>query len=53
MVGFEKIKDAYESCSDFENIFTVLRDSLTHEVDDFLLQLFCQKRVLGRCKIFF
>jgi len=38
MVGFEKIKDAYESCSDFENIFTVLRDSLTHEVDDFLLQ---------------
>ena len=38
VIGFEKIKDAYESCPDFENIFTVLRDSLTHEVDDFLLQ---------------
>ena len=38
VVGFEKIKDTYESCPDFENIFTVLSDSLTHEVDDFLLQ---------------
>jgi len=37
VIGFEKIKDTYESCPDFENIFTVLRDSLTHEVDDFLL----------------
>ena len=38
MVGFEKIKDTYESCPDFENIYTVLRDSLTHEIDGFLLQ---------------
>jgi len=38
VVGFEKIKDTYESCPDFENIFTVLRDSLTHEIDDFRLQ---------------
>ena len=32
MVGFEKIKDAYGSCPDFGNIFTALRDNLTHEV---------------------
>jgi len=38
VISFEKIKDTYESCLDFENILTVLRDSLTHEVDDFLLQ---------------
>jgi len=30
--------EVVESCPDFENIFTVLRDSLTHEVDDILLQ---------------
>jgi len=38
VVGFEKIKNTYESCPDFENIFSVLRNSLTHDVDDFLLQ---------------
>jgi len=38
VVGFEKINDTYESCPDFENIYTVLRDSLTHEIDGFLLQ---------------
>ena len=38
MVGFKKIKDTYESCLDFGNIYTVLKDSLTHEVDGFLLQ---------------
>ena len=38
VVGFEKIKDTYESCPDFENIYIVLRDSLTYEVDGFLLQ---------------
>jgi len=37
VVGFEKIKNTYELCPDFENIFTVLRDGLTHKVDDFLL----------------
>ena len=26
------------SCLDFENIYTILRDSLTHDVDGFLLQ---------------
>ena len=26
VVGFEKIKDTYESCSNFGEIFTVLRD---------------------------
>jgi len=38
VVGFKKIKDTYESCPDFENIYTVLRDSLTYEIDGFLLQ---------------
>jgi len=38
VVGFEKIKDTHETCPDFENIYTVLRDSLTHEIDGFLLQ---------------
>ena len=36
VVGFEKINDTYESCPNFRNIFTVLRNGLTHEVDDFL-----------------
>jgi len=48
VVDFEKIKDTYELCPNFENIFTVLRDSLTHEVDDFLLQdgyLFCSRKL--------
>jgi len=38
VVSFEKIKDTYESCPDFRNIYTVLRDSLTLEIDGFLLQ---------------
>jgi len=38
VIGFEKIKKTYESCLDFENIFTVLRDGVTDEVDNFLLQ---------------
>jgi len=38
MVGFENIKDTYESCPDFGNICTGLRDSLTHEIYGFLLQ---------------
>ena len=48
VVGFEKIKNTYELCPDFENIFTVLRDGLTHKVDDFLLQdgyLFCSRKL--------
>ena len=48
MIGFEKIKDTYKSCPNFENIFTVLRDGLTHEVDDFLLQngcMFCSRKL--------
>jgi len=45
LVDFEKIKDTYESCPDFE---TVLRDSLTNKVDGFLLQdgyLFCSRKL--------
>jgi len=45
--GFEKIKDTYELCPDFENIFTILGDD-TREVDAFLLQdeyLFCSRKL--------
>jgi len=38
VVGFEKIKDTYESCPNFGEIFTVLRDDMTLEVDNFMLQ---------------
>ena len=38
VVGFENIKDTYELCPNFGNICTVLRDSLTNEIDSFLLQ---------------
>ena len=38
MIGLEKIKGTYESCPDFGNIYTVLKNSLTHEIDDCLLQ---------------
>jgi len=38
VIGFEKIKDSYELCPNFGNIFTVIRYNLTYEVDDFLLQ---------------
>ena len=38
MIGLEEIKDTYESCLYFQHIFIVLRDDLTHEVDDFVLQ---------------
>ena len=35
VVDFKKIKDTYESCPNFGNIYTVLKDSLTHEIDGF------------------
>ena len=38
VVVFEKIKDTYELYPDFRSIFTFLRDDVTFEVDDFLLQ---------------
>jgi len=37
VVGFEKIKTEYESCPDFQEIFTLLK-SRTREIDCFLLQ---------------
>jgi len=52
VVGFEKIKNTYESCTDFENIFTVLRVGVTREIDDFLLQdgyLFCSHNLFIPC----
>jgi len=38
MVGFEKIKDTYEAYPNFGYIYIVLKDSLTHEINGFLLQ---------------
>ena len=35
--GFEKIKAEYESCSDFCDIYTILIDGSTQEVDGYTL----------------
>ena len=36
--GFERIQEEYESCPDFGEIYTLLRDGLARERDDFFLQ---------------
>ena len=36
--GFERIREEYESCPDFGEIYTLLRDGLARERDDFFLQ---------------
>ena len=33
--GFEKLKTEYESCLDFCDIYTKLKDGTTHEIDVF------------------
>ena len=38
VVGFERIKEEYESCLDFRGIFGALREGVTLKIDDFLLQ---------------
>ena len=35
---FERIREEYESCPDFGEIYTLLRDGLAQERDDFFLQ---------------
>ena len=36
--GFERIREEYATCPDFEKIYTLLRDGLARERDDFFLQ---------------
>jgi len=38
VVGFERIKEEYVSCPDFGEIFGVLKQVVTQEIDGFLLQ---------------
>ena len=38
VVRFEKIKTEYESCPDFQEIFTLLNSGTTREIDGFLVQ---------------
>ena len=35
---FERIREEYATCPDFEKIYTLLRDGLARERDDFFLQ---------------
>ena len=37
-IGFEWIRKEYESCPDFGEVYTLLRDELARERDDFFLQ---------------
>jgi len=38
VTGFEKLKTEYESCPDFLDISIKLKDGMSHELDDFILQ---------------
>jgi len=38
VIGFERLREEYDSCPDFEEIYITLRDGSIGEVDDFLLQ---------------
>ena len=35
VVGFDKIKEDYESCPDFGEIVVLLKEGVTPEIDDF------------------
>jgi len=37
-VGFERIKEEYESCPDFGEIVYVLKEGVTPKIDGFILQ---------------
>ena len=37
VIWFERLREEYESCLDFGQIYTTLRDGLTRETNDFLL----------------
>ena len=38
VIGFERLKDDYETCLYFRDIYTALRDGLFREQDDYFLQ---------------
>jgi len=38
VIGFERLREDYDSCPDFGEIYVTLRDSSVREMDDFLLQ---------------
>jgi len=38
VVGFERLREEYESCPDFEKIYVALQDGSAREMDKFLLQ---------------
>ena len=38
VVGFERIKEKYVSCSDFGEIFGALKQEVTREINGFLFQ---------------
>ena len=38
VIGFERLSEEYDSCSDFEEIYVTLRDGSVREMDGFLLQ---------------
>ena len=38
VTGFERIRDEYASCLEFGEIYTLLRDGLAREKDDYFLQ---------------
>ena len=38
VTGFERLREKYESCPEFEKIYVALRDGSVREMDGFLLQ---------------
>ena len=38
VIGFERLREEYDSCPDFEKIYVTLRDGPVREMYDFLLQ---------------
>jgi len=45
---FERLKEEYESCPDFGEIYIMLRDGPTQEMDEFLLH---DRDLLRFCKL--
>ena len=38
VIGFDRLREEYDSCPNFEKIYVALRDGSVREMDDFLLQ---------------
>ena len=48
VIGFERLKEAYEDCLDFGEIYTALRDGPSREYPDFIMEddyLFRERRL--------